>query len=143
MLGPVRCSSRAKAPTDDPSSTVDHEEVHMFSLRIRALRPSSTAALRALAVASLLAGSAAWIASPVSAQESKSPRAGALKKACQSDLDSLCSDAKGRQQMRCLREHEDKLSATCKAEVEKRKERRAQRRKTPSENPSPSTTPNP
>lgn len=40
---------------------------------------------------------------------------GALRAACQTDLDKFCADIQGHGRFQCLREHQDQVSDGCKA----------------------------
>ncbi|MEL6180710.1 MAG: hypothetical protein AAFS10_17245 [Myxococcota bacterium] len=55
---------------------------------------------------------------PFSCKRTLKKHADAIKEACAADVKSLCTDASKNKQA-CLREHKDKLSATCKASFQK------------------------
>ncbi len=43
----------------------------------------------------------------------------AFRKACQSDMQTLCADKQGREAFQCLRDNSDKVSASCKDAMSK------------------------
>jgi hypothetical protein len=55
---------------------------------------------------------------PAPTPEQQQARA-AVRQACATDLQSLCSDKKGREAMMCLRSNQDKVSAGCKEALSK------------------------
>jgi hypothetical protein len=66
-----------------------------------------------LLIAALLGGECALAQAPDVPPEVQAARA-AVRKACASDMQSLCGDKQGREAMQCLRTNSDKLSPDCK-----------------------------
>ncbi len=66
-----------------------------------------------LLIAALVVGECALAQAPNVPPEVQAARE-AVRKACASDMQSLCADKQGREAMQCLRTNSDKLSADCK-----------------------------
>ena len=70
--------------------------------------------LRPLLVISLFAVTAVQAQSPPAPTPEQQAAREAVKKACATDMHSLCPDKKGREAMMCLHSNEEKVSAGCK-----------------------------
>jgi hypothetical protein len=66
----------------------------------------------------LVAVECAQAQAPAPSPDAQAARA-AVHKACQSDMQTLCADKRGREAMQCLRSNPDKLSADCKDALSK------------------------
>jgi hypothetical protein len=86
------------------------------------MRIRSLASLMLLSVS--VAVQCAQAQAPAPSPDAQAARA-ALHKACQSDMQALCADKRGREAMQCLRSNTDKLSADCKDAISKMPKRGA------------------
>jgi hypothetical protein len=66
----------------------------------------------------LMAAEYAQAQAPAPSPDAQAAHA-AVHKACQSDMQSLCADKRGREAMQCLRSNSDKLSSDCKDALSK------------------------
>ncbi len=68
--------------------------------------------------ASLLGAAVAQAQAPAPSPEAQAARQ-AMRKACESDMKTLCSGKEGREAAQCLRANADKVSASCKDAMSK------------------------